>query len=115
MFAGEHKLDNLIAIVDNNGTSMLDFCKNIIDLKPIEEKFRTFGWEVATVNGHSVEEIYQALTKFKANHRSDKPKILIANTIKGKGVPRLEIDPLSHVKNLSMDEIDILIGSTKTT
>lgn len=113
MFAGEHKLNNLTAIIDSNGASMLDFCKNIINLEPIEEKFRAFGWEARIVDGHNVNEIYHSLMRLKSNSKINKPKVLIANTIKGKGVSRLEADPLSHVKNLSWDEINILINSKK--
>lgn len=104
MFAAEHKLDNLIVIVDNNKVSMLDYCENIIDLTPVEEKFRIFGWNVKTIDGHNVEEVYNSLTLFKGDSGDQKPKILIANTVKGKGVPSLEKDPLCHIKSLSKDE-----------
>lgn len=108
MFAGEHKLDNLILIVDNNKACMLDFCKNIIDLSPLDKKFEVFKWDVKIVDGHKVNELYNALKSFK--EREDRmPKVLIADTIKGKGVPRLEIDPLSHIKNLRPEEVEALV------
>ena len=108
MFAGEHKLGNLILIIDNNMACMLDFCKNIIDLAPLDKKFAAFNWIVKTVNGHSLDELYSALKNFK-DFPNNKPKVLIANTIKGKGVPRLETDPLSHIKNLQPEEAEALI------
>ncbi len=109
MFAGEHQLDNLIVIVDNNKVCMLDYCKNVIDLGSLEEKFRVFKWNADTVDGHDIEQLYRSLTTFK-NDRNNKPKVLIANTIKGKGVPRLEIDALSHTRNLNAEEIDAILS-----
>lgn len=112
MFAGHHNLDNLILIVDNNKISMLDWCKNIIDLEPIDEKFKVFNWKTKIVDGHNVEELYYALSDFKKD-KSNKPKVLIANTVKGKGVPKLENDVLCHIKSLSKEEIDGIIMEIK--
>ncbi len=110
MFAGEHKLDNLIFILDNNRVCMLDYCKKILDMEPLEEKFKAFKWDVVTVDGHDVNQLYIALNRFKGE-KHNKPKILIANTIKGKGVPSLEMDSLSHIRSLKPAEIDeILMG-----
>lgn len=109
MFAAEHELDNLILIVDDNKACMLDYCKNIIDLTPIDKKFRAFGWVTKKVDGHDVWELYKSLSYFKDNGNK-RPKVLIANTVKGKGVARLEKDSLSHVKNLSADEVDTLVS-----
>ncbi len=110
MFAGEHKLDNLILIVDNNKVCMLDYCEKILDLTPLCDKFKVFKWDVKEINGHNVRQLYNSLETFKKSV-NNRPKVLIANTIKGKGVPRLETDPLSHIKNLSADEADLLIAS----
>jgi len=109
MFAGEHKLDNLVLIVDNNKVCMLDFCKNILDMEPLNEKFKAFKWEVTVVNGHDVELVHNSLINLKRD-RNGMPKILIANTIKGKGVPNLETDSLSHVKNVMPEIIDEIIA-----
>lgn len=108
MFAGAHKIDNLALIVDNNKVSMLDFCRNIIDLSPLNKKFEVFRWNVKIVDGHNVKELYGALKSLKKT-AGGLPRVLIANTIKGKGVPRLEIDPLSHIKNLKPEEANALI------
>lgn len=117
MFAGEHKLYNLIAIIDSNKICMLDYCKNIIDLEPLHEKFRTFKWDVDVVDGHDINQLYNALMALKDDNitncemigKGNKPKVLIANTIKGKGIPSLENNPLCHIKNLSCEEIDRII------
>lgn len=104
MFASHHKLDNLILIIDNNKISLLDYCKNIIDLEPLEEKFQAFKWKVATVNGHDIEGLYKSLKTLKQSD-DNRPKVLIADTIKGKGVSQLEGDALCHIKSLKENEI----------
>jgi len=109
MFAGEHKLDNITLILDNNQICMLDYCNKILNLSPIEEKFRTFKWDVTTIDGHNVEQVHHALATLK-NERNGKPKVLIANTIKGKGVKSLETDALCHIKTLKPSEIDMIVG-----
>lgn len=108
MFASEHNLDNLILIVDDNKVCMLDYCKNIINLSPLDKKFKAFNWKAKVVNGHNVGQLYNALKNLKED-KSKHPKVLIADTIKGKGVSRLECDSLSHIKNLSTQEVDELI------
>jgi len=104
MFAAEQRLDNLVAIVDSNKISMLDYCSEIIDLSPLEKKFEAFNWLVSSVDGHDMEALYTALEELKGE-RGRGPKVLIANTIKGKGVPRLEGDPLCHIRSLTEDEV----------
>jgi len=112
MFASHHKLDNLILIVDNNKVSMLDFCRNIIDIEPLEEKFKVFNWEVFRVEGHNCQKLHKLLTKVKKSH-GRRPNVIIADTIKGKGVPRLENDPLSHIKTLKKDEVELLLKGSE--
>lgn len=112
MFAGEHRLDNLILIIDNNKICMLDFCKKILDLEPLNEKFRVYRWMVERVDGHDIEQLYNSLIKLKKD-KTKRPKVLIADTVKGKGVPSLEKDPLCHIKGLKAEEIDSIIEGLK--
>ncbi|MBI1811602.1 MAG: transketolase, partial [Nitrospirae bacterium] len=112
MFASEHKLDNLVVIIDNNKICMLDYCKNIIDLTPLEKKFRTFNWKVKTIDGHDVRKICNTLHPLKID-RSGRPKVVIADTIKGRGVPQLEGDSLCHIKSLKEGEINDLLKGQK--
>ncbi|OGW81904.1 MAG: transketolase [Omnitrophica bacterium RIFCSPLOWO2_12_FULL_44_17] len=109
MFAAHHQLDNLILIVDNNKIAMLDYCKNIINLKPLENKFKAFNWKAKVVNGHHVEKVYHALNEFKKD-KGGRPKVLIADTKKGKGVPGLENNSLCHVMSLKPEEVDRLVA-----
>lgn len=108
MFAGEHELDNLILIIDSNKACMLDYCKNIINIEPLDEKLKTFRWAVDTIDGHDIAKVYASLIKLKEDN-GGKPKVLIANTVKGKRVPLLETDPLSHIKNIKPEDIDAVI------
>jgi transketolase len=108
MFAGAHSLGNLVAVIDQNRISMLDYCRNIIDLDPIEKKLMAFGWDVTVVDGHDLTVLLPALVRIKRS-RGKRPKALIALTVKGKGVPRLETDSLCHVKSLSADEVNGLL------
>jgi len=108
MFAGQHALDNLVAVIDNNKICMLDYCSKIMDLEPLEQKFSAFRWMVETIDGHDLGRLQGALRTFK-HDRSGRPKILIANTVKGKGVPVLETDSLSHIRNIPPDQIDAAI------
>ena len=108
MFASYHKLSNLVLIVDNNKISMLGYQRDILAMEPLEKKFEVFGWKCETVDGHDVEQLFAALNCLKKDTDSQ-PKVLIANTCKGKGVPSLENDPLCHVKSLGPDEVDRIL------
>jgi transketolase len=108
MFAAHHRLDNLIAIIDFNKVCMLGCCREIIDLSPLEEKFRAFNWDVKVVNGHNIPELYSGLKSAK-DSAVNNPRVIIADTIKGHGVPELEKNSLSHVMSLKPEEIDRLL------
>lgn len=95
MFAAAHKLNNLIGIVDKNGLCATDFIKNCTDIDPLDEKWKAFGWDVVVVNGHSFEQLTQALTGLR-ERKSEKPLMIIAETIKGKGVSFMENNPSWH-------------------
>lgn len=112
MFASQHRLDNMILIIDNNKLCMLDYCSKIINLAPIEDKFNCFGWKHFTVEGHNIEQLCTVLRRASYSHIG-KPKVVIANTIKGKGVPKLEGDSLCHIRALKPEEIDALIGENQ--
>lgn len=109
MFASQQRLDNLTLIVDYNKVSMLDFSKNIINLTSLNTKFEAFNWKVYEVlDGHNIEEVYNTLNE-AINNRDNKPKVVIVNTVKGKGVPFLETHALSHILSVKTEDIDTLI------
>ncbi|MBF0488747.1 MAG: transketolase [Nitrospirae bacterium] len=95
MFAAHNKLNNLVAIVDRNYLCVTDFTENIIALEPMEDKWRACGWNVKRVNGHSIEDIVEALAYVRCR-RSHKPLVLIADTVKGEGIECLTNNPIWH-------------------
>ena len=105
MFAAHHKLDNLTVIIDNNKICMLDLCERVITLEPLEERFKSFGWDAHRVDGHDIASLRQSLIALKQRGCTDRPAVLIADTVKGKGVPELEHDTLCHIRTLTSDEI----------
>ncbi len=88
MFAAHHKLDNLCLIVDNNGLQIDGTVAEIAGPEPIDEKFRSFGFDVQVIDGHNFDEIEKALDHAKTV--KGKPSAIIAKTIKGKGVSFME-------------------------
>ena len=106
LFAAQHRLGNLIAIVDRNGIGSLDFTENYIALEPLADKWRAFGWEVVEVeDGHDFSQLLAALPRSRPR-QSDKPLMVIARTVKGKGVSLFENDPIWHVRPVSADIIE---------
>lgn len=108
MFASFHGLDNLTLIVDDNKKSMLGHQADILGLAPLDEKFQTFGWRAARVDGHDAGAVHAAIAALK-EERSGRPKVLIADTVKGKGVPELESNPICHVLSLKPERIDAIL------
>ncbi|MCY7616249.1 transketolase, partial [Bacillus altitudinis] len=87
--AVKYRLDNLIVFVDNNRLQIDGFCEEIMPLQDIEMKFEVFGFETKRIDGHSMEEIVETLNQVK-NMKNGKPKCIVADTIKGKGVSYME-------------------------
>ena len=82
-------------------------------MSPLEEKFAAFGWDAAVVDGHDVRAVHEELSRFKAV-RQGRPKVLVADTIKGKGVPILEQDALCHVRTLNEQEALAAMGEVES-
>ena len=94
MFAANQKLDNLTVILDRNGLQASDKVDEIASLGKIEEKWAAFGWNVITVDGHDVDALVQSFGD--AKETKGKPTVIIANTVKGKGLPIAENNPDWH-------------------
>ena len=107
MFAAHHKLSNLCAILDYNKLQSDDSNSNIMNLEPLKDKWEAFGWYVLEIDGHNRNEILQAFSKAKS--RSDKPTIILANTIKGKGVSFMENSPTWH-GSLKLSDEDLTLA-----
>tara|TARA_Y100000816_G_C26085808_1_gene572967 strand:- start:1005 stop:1778 length:774 start_codon:yes stop_codon:yes gene_type:complete len=100
LFASHHKLKNLIIIIDYNKIQSLDFVKKTIKLEPLKKKFEAFGCDVVSINGHNFKEINNSFKK-----KTNKPLVIIANTIKGKGVSFMENKVLWHYKPPNKSEL----------
>jgi transketolase len=107
LLAPQLKLDNLILIIDYNKIQSLGSVKDIIDLDPLKEKFQAFRWEPFEVNGHDHKALNAILTR--AQESNSKPKVIIAHTIKGKGVSFMENKLLWHYKSPSEDQFNAAI------
>ena len=94
MFAGHHKIDNLCAIIDYNKMQSDDLNENIISLEPLKDKWSAFGWHVIEIDGHDFTSISSAFKEFQTIKST--PTVIIANTIKGKGVSFMESVPSWH-------------------
>ena len=90
MFAGKYKLNNLTAIMDRNNIQIDGFTEDIMPLEPLRQKYESFNWHVLEIDGHNFEEIVGACEEAKAIF--EKPTMIIAHTIPGKGVDFMERD-----------------------
>ncbi len=95
MFASHHELNRLVAFVDRNRLGSEEFTEKSSRLEPLRDKWEAFGWEARCVDGHSIEELIEVLKDCRSR-QSLKPLLIIANTIKGKGLSCLENTPQSH-------------------
>jgi transketolase len=94
--APDHQLDNLCVILDYNGIQLDNFVKKILDLEPVTDKLKAFGWPVLEVNGHDIAQVDKALDQAEATRGG--PTFVVAHTVKGKGVSFMENDPEWHGK-----------------
>ncbi len=104
--ANQFGLGNLIAIIDHNRMQSLDYCENTLALEPFEDKWRAFGWNVMRVDGHDVDVLLAAFAQARANIATGKPTVIIAETVKGKGVSFMENDILWHYRTPQGEEYD---------
>lgn len=95
MFASQYRLNNLIAFIDRNWLGVIDYTERAVGLEPFDKKWESFGWEVKRINGHSFEEILNALGDFRSFPRQ-KPLMIIADTVKGQGVSFMQHCPIWH-------------------
>lgn len=102
MIAKQHNLANLVVFVDNNRLQAMGVTKDILNIEPLDERVRLFGWHVQRVNGHDFGAIESAIL----NVSDSSPNMIICDTTKGKGVSFMENNNLYHYKHLSQEEFD---------
>ena len=107
MSASHYRLDNLVAIVDRNGIQNDRFTSEVMNLEPLPDKWRSFGWHVIEADGHSFPAVLDALQE--ARSVKDKPSVIIAATVKGKGVSFMENNPEFHGKAANAEQLDMAL------
>jgi len=107
MAAAHFKLDNLVAIVDNNGQQIDGWNRDVMNLDPFNEKWRAFGWHVIEVDGHELTQLIDAFNQAKLI--KGQPTVIIAHTVKGKGVSFMENNPDFHGKAPTAAEVEIAL------
>jgi transketolase len=108
LIANHYNLNNLCVIIDRNRIQSLDFTESTIALEPFIDKWRSFGWDVREVDGHNYLSLAESMSE-----KSSKPKCIIANTIKGKGVDFMENTVLWHYKSPNDEELSSAISQVE--
>lgn len=103
MFASQKKLDNLIAITDCNKLQLDGFVKDIMDLGDLQKKWESFGWQTERADGHDFDSIARAFNN--CHNNNEKPKMIIMDTIKGKGFAKFENQISSHNAKITVEEV----------
>ena len=104
LFAGHHRLENLVAVIDYNGIQSLDRVDNTLRLEPLADKLTAFGWAVADIDGHDLDALRSALGNVP--RAPGQPTAIIARTVKGKGVSFMENTVLWHYRSAAGDELE---------
>jgi transketolase len=112
--AAQHKARNLIAIVDRNGYQLDGKVDDVMNIEPLDDKWRAFGWEVHVVDGHDVAETTELLRRVRADDERAKPCCIIAKTVKGKGVSYMETEPGWHLGYLDPSDAEAAIAEIKS-
>jgi len=112
MLAGKLKLDNLTGIIDRNNIQIDGMTEDIMPLEPLRAKYEAFNWHVLEINGHDFKEIVNACGEARAIY--EKPVMIIAHTIPGKGVPEIEFDYTWHGKPPKPEEAKRFLNELRT-
>lgn len=111
MFAAKYKLSNLTALIDRNYIQIDGFTEDVMPIEPLREKYESFGWYVLEIDGHNLEQIIDAVNEAKAVY--EKPTVIIAHTIPGKGVSFMERDYHWHGKAPNKEEAERALRELK--
>lgn len=112
LFAGKNKLSNLTGIIDRNNIQIDGFTEDIMPLENLRAKYEAFNWHVLEVDGHNIEAFVDAIEEAKAIH--EKPTVIIAHTIPGKGIREIEFDPAWHGKPPKPEEAKKFLDELRT-
>lgn len=107
LISAQHKLDNLVVIIDRNFLQAMGKTEEILSIESVKDKWQSFGWEWSINDGHNYEELHNRLGSVQwISDRTNAPQVIIANTIKGKGWQRAENNNLYHYKSPNKDEYE---------
>ncbi|HVU75431.1 MAG TPA: transketolase, partial [Candidatus Paceibacterota bacterium] len=112
MWAGKNRLSNLTAIIDRNNIQIDGYTEEIMPLEPLDEKYRSFGWHVLEIDGHNIPQFVAACAEASAIY--EKPTVIIAHTIPGKGIHSIERDFRWHGKPPSAEEGKAFLNELRT-
>lgn len=113
-FSAHHKLTRLIAIIDRNGFQLDGAVDDVIGVEPLDQRWRSFGWETHMVDGHDLMQLTPLLHRLKADTTRDRPACVIARTLKGKGVSYMETEPGWHLGYLAPSDARAAIAEIKS-
>lgn len=113
MFGAHQKLSRLIGIIDRNGYQLDGSVDDVLGVEPIVEKFESFGWDTHVVDGHSVSDLATLFRTLKTDTARDRPAMVVAETVKGKGVSYMETEPGWHLGYLDPSDADRAIDEIK--
>ena len=113
MSASHYRLDNLCAVIDNNDMQIDGLTHEVMNVQPLDEKYRAFGWHTITIDGHDMKQILDAFAE--ARTVKDRPTVIIANTVMGKGVKEMENDFRWHGKPPSPEQGRSALNELGTT
>ena len=113
MFASHYKLDNLIIIIDLNGYQVDGKTQDIMNIEPLNKKLEAFGWEVFEIDGHNINQLTSTF-KIAIGSKNDKPKAVIAKTIKGSGVSFMKNENKYHGTPLKEEELKLALHELKS-
>lgn len=105
MSAGHFELGNLVAVVDRNQLCIDGFTEDVMSVEPIGERFAAFGWQTRRIDGHDLDQVLDAFGDLP-RASTGAPQLIVADTIKGRGVARMELSPHWHVGSLAGDDYD---------
>lgn len=113
LFAPHHRLDNLVAIVDFNKIQSFGTVKEVLDLDPFADKWRAFGWAVREVDGHDIPALLDVFASLP--FETDRPSVVIAHTVKGKGVSYMEDRLLWHYRSPNDEQLAAALAELGVT
>jgi transketolase len=114
MFAAHHRLSNLIAIIDLNGQQAFGKTRDILDLSPMVDRWRAFGWNARDIDGHDRGTLSRTLQSMRVGHDDQRPHVLIAHTVFGKGVSYMERQLKWHYWPMSPEEFQTALAELES-